>query len=195
MAMHAFLLAGMPNPDAHAAIGRSKDGGDGSEAIMSSVPAARLRPEFRCRQIDLVMHDHDRFGRQLEEARRSAHRPAALLHVGRRLQQNGLAPGEGSFRDDPFEAPAPWPELVALMNDIHGHEADIVPVARIRLAGIAQPGDQKGILAHKENEISELRNRKAEKIASGCRIPRSDYFFSGPLPAAAGALPAAAAGV
>src|SRR5258708_29586715 len=80
------------------------------------------------------------------------------------------------------------------MNDIHGHEADIVPVARIRLAGIGQPGDQKGNLDHKENEISELRNRKAEKIASGCRIPRSDYFFSGPLPAAAGAWPAGAAG-
>src|SRR6266436_1660649 len=101
-----------------------------------------------------------------------AHRAAALIHVSRRLEQPGLAPGEGTFADHPFEASAPWSEFVALMNDINGHEADIVPVARIGLAGIAQPRDQKGSLAHEESEISELRNQKAEKIRSAAEFQR-----------------------
>src|ERR1700675_3475561 len=128
MTMHALLLAGMPDPDAHPPIGRSKDGSDGPQAIMSCVSAARFRPEFSGRQVDLIMYDHDRLGRQLEEARRRAYRPAALIHVGRWLEQPGLALGEHSFADNPFEASAPWPEFVVLMNDIRGHEADIVPV-------------------------------------------------------------------
>src|SRR6266436_3866560 len=112
-----------------------------------------------------------------------AHRAAALIHVSRRLEQKGLAPGEGTFTDHPFEASAPWSEFVALMNDIGSHEADIVPVACIGLAGIAQPGDQKGSLAHKESEISELRNQQAEKIGSCCRFPKSDgWITSSPDP-------------
>src|SRR5258706_3729829 len=143
---------------------------------MPRVAAAHFRPQLSSRQIDLIMHDHDRLGQQLEEARRRAHGPATLIHEGRRFEQPGLAPSQHSFGDNPFEAPAPWPELITLMNHIRGHEADIVPVARIGLAGIAEPGDQKGDVAHWKirYQNSEIRRRKR----SG---PASDFYE--PIPA------------
>src|SRR5207248_7169982 len=161
---------------------------------MSRVSAARLRPELSRCQIDLVVHHDDRFGSELEEARRRADRPAALIHVSRRLEEIGFAPRQHALADRAFEASAPRSELIALMNDIRDHEADIVPVAQVGRPGIAQPGDQKGNLAHRKNQISEIAKRK--RSAPALRF--QDHFFPAPLPfsaGAAGALPAAAGAV
>src|ERR671918_569531 len=121
-----------------------------AEAVVTGEAAAEARLETAWLEVGLVMEDEDLLGRELEEARRRAHRTARLVHVGLRLQKRGLPPVEPDLREvagelRPERAAVPTRELVA------DHEADVVARPRVLAPGISQAGYQqvegRGLLA------------------------------------------------
>src|SRR5262249_49063439 len=90
-----------------------------------------------------------------------------------------------TFRNHAVIARPERTEAVAFANRVSHHEADIVAMARVFIAGIAQPGDQQWKLVHRKSEVRslkpEIRNRKSEVSAiptSGFRFLTSFLFFA-----------------
>jgi Mg2+-importing ATPase len=116
-----------------------------AHAVLARRPAAGLHAEAAGSQVDLVMEDDDRAGLDLVEARRLCHGPAALVHEGLGLHQQDLdRPGGGgdlALADRRLEFGSLGPERPAPRDLVGGHEADIVAVALVSGARIAQAGD------------------------------------------------------
>jgi hypothetical protein len=105
-----------------------------------SPPQADLQPARL--EIDVVVHDRDRVGRHLVEARRGPERVAREVHVGLRLEQSepeiaepDLAELAGELRAERAVVPA-----CQLVDD---HPAGVVPVARVLAARIAETDDEE----------------------------------------------------
>src|SRR5438874_1593047 len=119
------------------------------------------------------MDDDDVRRRDLVEAHRRQHRLAGIVHEGLRPQQQAPRAGDHPFGEFALEAVAKRREAVAPGDRLGRHEADIVAVAGIARARIAEPDDQ----AHRLTEAQD------------------DGADPGAAPGAApGAVPGAAAG-
>src|SRR6266496_102885 len=83
----------------------------------------RLEPSFL--EVDIVVCDEEKLGGRLEEANRRTDRPARLVHVRLRLEQDEAPPVDTHFRQlsrelAPIRAPMPTSQLV------RDHPADVV---------------------------------------------------------------------
>ncbi len=94
------------------------------------------------------MHHHDGRQRQLEEPHRLADAAPAFVHIGRGLEQIGLAAAQRAFADHAVKPRPPWAERIACLDRVDRDEAGIVAVARILRAGIAEPGDEEWRVRH-----------------------------------------------
>ena len=94
------------------------------------------------RQVDLVVDDEHRVGLELEELHRGLHGAAGVVHVRLRLQERDLVPVDADLRELPVELA--FPRTVVTPRELVDDEpADVVPVARVFAAGIAEAGDEQ----------------------------------------------------
>src|SRR6185437_9675394 len=126
---------GVTDPEPHAAIIVADMRGDRAQAVMAGNAASDLHPHLPGRQLELVLEHGDLAQAELEEVRSFLHGAAGVVHVSRRLEQDDALTVERAFRGLALKAAAPWCKAMTPRNFIDGHEADIVPVARIFRAG------------------------------------------------------------
>ena len=134
---------------------------DRLQALVAGGAAAGLHPELSGRQVELVV-DHDHVaGRELVEAHRLRDRAAGLVHVGGGLQEQRLLAAELALGGLALEARAPGREAVTAVDLVHRHEADIVPVAAVAPAGIAETHDEQHPAISRSWQRSAPRIRRA----------------------------------
>ena len=84
----------------------------------------------------------------LKKCTASADRAPGFVHVGAGQQQQNFLSPERAFNRDALEAPTPRRDAVALGDRLHRHETDIVPVADVAFARIAEADEkQHGVIA------------------------------------------------
>jgi len=86
--------------------------------------------------------DEHRLGWNLEEGRRRADRAARLVHVRLGLEQCELVAVDPDLRDPRRELRAPG-AAVAAGELVRDHRADVVTVALVLAARVAQPDDEQ----------------------------------------------------
>jgi len=118
------------------------DGRCGLKAADLKTPMTDPPATFQPREIDLVVEHIDVAHRDFEEALRLADRAPALVHEGRRLQQHDAIAAEAQLRRLALKAPAPRAGVVARSNTVDRHEADVVAMARVFLARVAQSDEE-----------------------------------------------------
>ena len=157
------LVAGVADADADAVEGRADVGVDRAQAVVAGVAAAGLDADPAGGEVELVVEDGDVVGLELVELQGGADAsPERFMKV----------PG---FRSSTFSAPrrpsaiSPWnfarhgAKPWADGDGVDGHEADVVAVAGVLAAGIAE-ADEELHEAHPQK-----RKRAAEgRGASGC---------------------------
>src|SRR5262245_37422068 len=164
----------MADADAHAPVVVLDMRRDRAQAVVAGVATTRLDPELGRGEVDLVVEHVDVALADLDVALRLAHRLAAVVHIGLRLQERHAVPADRAVADKPVEAPLPRPEAVPLGDAVERHEADVVAMARVARARIAETD-------------KELHGPCPLAARAGRARPRG-YF----LPFSAGALAAAA---
>ena len=132
----------MTDPQPHAAIPLAHVLVDRPQPVMARVTPARLDPDLARREVQLVVQHHDIGRIELQVPHRLAHRLAAGVHEGLRLQGHDLLAPEPPFRGQPLEPRPPGREAVVGRDPINGHPADVVAVARVLRARVAQSDDQ-----------------------------------------------------
>ena len=118
-------------------------GGDGADAVIAGGAPARLHAEAARREIDLIIEDDDVRGGDLVEARRFGNGVAAVVVECLRLHQQRTHAGDSAFGDFAAKLFLPGPEAMRARDPLHGHEADIVAVARIFRARIAETDEEQ----------------------------------------------------
>src|ERR1700730_2916133 len=141
--VHQRLVAGMPDADPHAAVLVAEMFGQGSEAVMAGVAAARLDPHLARRQIEFVVKDDNVSRIDLTIARRRAGGSAGFIHVGLRLEQNHPFAGEHDLADVALKARTKRRRMMIARDRIEGHEAGIVAMAGKGLSHIAETSEEK----------------------------------------------------
>src|ERR1700734_681129 len=140
------LIAGMADPDAHPFIVVADMGGDRAQAVVAGIAAAELDPHFGRREIELVVDDDQRAEVELPEAQRLADAASGIVHVGLRLEQGHPRPLDQAIGRQSLPAGAKRAEAARLGDRVDRHEADVVAVARMARAGIAESrDDQHGV--------------------------------------------------
>ncbi len=137
-----ILVPRVADPDPNPRIVGAKVVVERAQAVVPGMATAALEPHLARREVELVVEYHDRLWFELEEACRLADRLARAVHVGPRLEQHDLAAAEPPFGDLALELCAPGSEAVVGGDPVHRHEPDVVPVAGIWRAGIAE-ADEK----------------------------------------------------
>ena len=114
------------------------------QPVVPVVAATLLQPERARRQVQLVMHHDDAVDRRLEEVAQRRSGATRVVHVRPRLGEHCPLAGEPGL--DHFAA-----SLVALElptdppgKDVEHHEADVVPVAGVLRAWVAQAEHEPG---------------------------------------------------
>src|SRR5215208_7048768 len=107
----------------------------GETAAFARLQAARL-------QIDLIVHDEDRIRLELEEARGRTDGPAGVVHERLRLEQPDAMTVEPHLGELPGELSLPR-DAVPARQFLDHHPADVVAVAGIFAAGIAEADDEE----------------------------------------------------
>lgn len=131
-----------PDSDAHPyKIRGPRELHDGTEAVMTAVPAAYFHPYASERQIQLIV-DHDKIGNlKIRGPKKSPDRPAAFVHIRLRLGQNSL------FGFDP--AP-PYDRIVFFLGKVdpqltgkivHNHKPGVVSGAFVFRARVSEPNE------------------------------------------------------
>src|SRR6478752_9622547 len=115
---------------------------DRPQAVVTREAAAQ--PELKAPELEvaLVVHDEDGVGIDLEEGRRRADRAARLVHVRLGLQEGELVALEPDLRDPPRELRAPGTTVPA-RELVGNHRPDVVAIALVLAARIAQPDDEQ----------------------------------------------------
>src|SRR4051812_33247369 len=131
----------MPDPEPDTLVTVAAQRGDRTQAVMAGIAATRLHAELRGREIELIMERDHVADRQLEEAHGLPDRPARLVHEGLGLQQHDLLVAELHLGGHALEALAPGLGVVAAGDRGPRHETDIVAIARIARARIAEPDE------------------------------------------------------
>jgi hypothetical protein len=84
------------------------------------------------------VEDDDLGRRDLVEAGGLGHGAAGVVHVGERLEEEDPLAPEVALAGDALEAGAPGGEAVGGRDPLGGHEADVVALAGVLVAGVAQ---------------------------------------------------------
>src|SRR5690606_17500383 len=110
-------------------------------------------------EVELVVEHRQGVHLELVEPHGFADRSAALVHEGRRLEQQNLVTGDTAFLQPALELLLGRREAVHLGNDVERHEADIVPVHRILRTGISKtnPELHGGALSESWRQAQALR--------------------------------------
>src|SRR5260370_393148 len=137
-----LLGAGMANADADPPVVVAHMGRNRAQAVMARDAAAGFNTHLGGRQVDLVVEDHDVTEVDLVEMRRLPDCQAGLVHVGTRQQQGDALAVDRTFGSDPAKAPSPRANPVAAGNGFDRHEADIMTIAGIARARIAEPDQE-----------------------------------------------------
>ena len=143
MRMHQLLHARMTDADAHALVVVADMRADRAQAVMARDAAADLHAHLGGRQIDLVVKHRDVAERHLVEMHRLGDRAAGLVHVGAGQQQQHLLAADRAFGRHALEAPPPRRKRMPLGDRLDHHESDVVAVARVLGARIAEPDEQQ----------------------------------------------------
>ncbi len=142
----------MPDADAHAVVLVAHVRGDGAQPVVAGVAAANFHFQLGWREVDLVVKDVDVADFDFQEARGIADRAAAVVHVGRWLQQHDALAAKRAFRRLAMEALAPGAEAMRARRSCRapcsrrcgggGHTARLgFPVRRT--ASWARPGEEE----------------------------------------------------
>src|SRR5947207_5836127 len=124
---------------------------DRAQPVMAGRAAAALDPHLARPQIELVVDHDDLFRRDLVEAHRRQNRVAGIVHEGLRQEQQTARARDHPLGEFALEAVAKRREAIPPRDRLGGHEADIVAVAGIARARIAEPDDQ----AHRLTEAQD----------------------------------------
>ena len=135
---HGILVARVADAHADPPIGLANMFVQRPQPVVPGMSAALLQPQLAGGQVKLVMeHRHVRRG-QLEEPHRLAHRLPRQVHEGAGFQQDDPVISQPAICGHALKGFAPRRETVICSKPVHGHEADVVPVARIFRPGIAK---------------------------------------------------------
>ena len=127
----------MADADPHPAKIRAQMRIDRTQAIMPRRTATLLDLDLHRRQIQLVVEHRQRRYIELVKAHGFRHRAAAFVHEGRRFQQDDAARADAAIAQPTGEFLLLRGKAVHFGDGVCCHEADIVAVQRILLAGIA----------------------------------------------------------
>jgi hypothetical protein len=117
----------------------SADMGDcGADAVVPRCSAAGFDFDAEGIEVQLVVKASHRALIKLEEIHRGADASPALIHEGGGLEQDNFLGPDPAFARPALKALLPNIKAVELLEGVHGHEADIVPVHRVSVAGIAE---------------------------------------------------------
>ena len=114
---------------------------------MAGVAAADLDPHLCRREIELVVDDDERAEVQLRIAQSLADAAPGFVHVGLRLEQHDPLIADQPVRQQALMPGAKRAEPAPPLGDgVNRHEADVVAVARVLSARIAEArNDQHGV--------------------------------------------------
>src|SRR5690606_4556356 len=113
-------------------------GTDRAQTVVAGIATADLHLHSAGGKVQLVVEDNHVLQVDFEESCRFADRAPALVHVGHGLKQQNALAADGPFRRLALKPAAPWREPVPLGNPIDSHEADVVAMAGVLVARIAQ---------------------------------------------------------
>src|SRR5439155_25114252 len=190
-----LLDPGMPDADADAPVIRPDHRVDRAQPVVAGRAAAALDPDLAGPQVELVMDDDDVRRRDLIKAHRRQHRLAGIVHEGLRPQQQAPLPGDHPLGELALEAVAKRRKAVAPGDRLGRHEADIVAVAGIARARIAEPDDQAHRLTKAQDDGADpgAAPGAAPGAVPGATAGCSPSTTSGGAAAAVAAAAAAAA--
>src|SRR6185437_5585552 len=137
------LVAGMADAEAHAAIFVADMRRDRTQAVVAGIAATGFYPQLARRQIEFVVENDDVRFSELVEMRGFRHRAAGLVHVGTGQQQQNTLAVDLAFHRHALETPAPRRNAMRARNRLYGHEADVMAVAGVALAWIAEADEEK----------------------------------------------------
>src|SRR6185312_2256726 len=168
MRRHHLLDRRLADADAHALVVVADVGGDRAQAVVPGDAAADLHPHFRRGEIDLVVEDDDVADGDLVEARGFSHRATGLVHEGARQQQQYALARDIALDRDTLEFAPERTDVVALGDRLDRHEADVVAIAGVARAGIAEADEeQHGV----NGEPAALRRYPGQRKRRGARAP------------------------
>src|SRR5438067_2213672 len=132
----------MADADADAPVIGADHRVDRAQPVVAGTAAAALDPELARPQVDLVVDHDDLVRRDLVEAYRGEHRFAGGVHEGLRPQQQTAAAANHPFRKLALEAGTESREAVTAGDRLGRDKADIVPIAGVAAARIAEADNQ-----------------------------------------------------
>ena len=118
-------------------------------------------------KIELVVEHDDVVEPDLVEMRGLGDRAAGLVHEGAGQQQQRALAAERALGRHALKAAAPRRKAVAPGNRVDRHEADIVPVARVAGARIAEPDEE-------QHGVEATARSRARSPATSCRRLRRE---------------------
>src|SRR5271166_947537 len=184
--MDERLVAGMADAEPYAAVVVADMGGDRAQAVVARVAAADLDPHLGGREVEFVVNDDQRARVELVEAQSLADAAAGFVHEGLRREQHDPLRGDRAFRGEAGKAGAERPDAMCGGDRFERHEADIVAVAPMALARIAESRDDE----HRKPPIDRPQAARAAKpLPEGRERFFRRYFLAAGLAAAAGAAP------
>ena len=139
----AVAAPGTADADADAQeLGRAERLPDRAKPVVTREPAAEAHLDAAGVEVDVVVDDGDLLGRELEEARGGAERAAGEVHVRLRLQQRELQAVDADLGELAGELRLER-AVVAPRQLVDDQPADVVPVARVLAARVAEADDEK----------------------------------------------------
>src|SRR5438270_4495688 len=190
--MDERLVAGMADAEAHALVIVAHMRGDRAQAVMPGIAAADLHAQLPGREVEFIVEDDNVIQGDFIEAGGFMHRAAGIVHESLRLDEHDPLAANLAFAGARLEARAERRKGVAPRDRSDRHEADIVAIARVACAGIAEADEEQH-----GDPVHLSRSRDAEPLLRfRIRSCRMNYFFFSSLAGAAFAgAGAAAAGV
>ena len=141
--VHERLVAGMADAQTHASVVVADMGADRTQAIVAGVSAADFDPDLRRRKVEFVMNDDKRGAVEFVKAERFADAAAGFVHEGLRGEQHDALAADHALRRQSGKARAERTDAMRLGDRLERHEADVVSVARVALARIAESRDDE----------------------------------------------------
>jgi len=117
-------------------------GGDRAQAVVAGIAAAAFDAQPRGRKIEFIVKD-DGIGKvDAEKPHGFGDRTTAFVHVGEGPEQEHLFAADHRVGSLALKPGAERARGMAPGNGLQGHEADVVAVAGIACAGIAETDEQ-----------------------------------------------------
>ena len=172
------LVARMADAEADAPVVVADMGGDRAQAVVAGVAAADLDPHLGGREVELVVNARSARPKSSLWNRSASPtlRPDSFMKVCGASSRTRSTP-DHAFRDEAGEARAERPEAMRGGDRRERHEADIVTVARVARARIAESRDDE----HGAPDSDARRRRTAPSRRSGPGEALTSYFLAAGL--------------